>query len=398
MATTASAQTLDLRGFLTGRAAHVTGPESWMEDGFGRFDTSGTAATATAEAGVDWSPTPWFTLHAHGVARAEPDSIRGRRAGLVAGFLELHNTSETDRFHVRAGQFFLPTSRENKGDLWSSPYTVNYSAINTWMGQEVRPIGVDLEWRHTTAGFNSLTLGGTAFGGNDTMGTLLAWRGWSIGNRLPVFDELAPLPPLWSLPVFIPDQNPEGTTPFRSDMDDRIGWSARGRLGFTDRANIQWTHVDNRGDYELYGDEYSWKTKFNLIGAEIGHTESTVFAAEWIHGYTAMGPFLAFLGGRPVVVDFTSAYALVSHKRGRNRVSGRYDIFSLEDEDGAGGEDPTEDGKAWTVSWLYDLTSHVRTAVELTQVTGDSNLARESGFDPDTSGTSVLVEVRYSFW
>ncbi|HEU4523052.1 MAG TPA: hypothetical protein VFT12_13675, partial [Thermoanaerobaculia bacterium] len=332
LAPVAAAQTLDLRGFLTGRAGHASGPESWMEGGWGRFDFSDTAFTATAELGVDWTPSPYLTAHAHGVARAEPDSFRDRRAGLVAAFLDLHNTSETNRFALRAGQFFLPTSRENKGDLWSSPYTVTFSAINTWMAQEVRPIGVDLEWRHTTPGFNALTIGGTLFQNNDTMGTLLAWRGWSLGNRLPVYDELAPLAPLWSLPVFIPAQNQEGTTPFRNDLDGKTGWAARSRVNFTDRASIQLTHVDNRGDYELYGDEYSWKTKFTLLGAEIGHTESTIVAAEILHGFTGMGPFLDFLPrGRPVLVEFESAYVLVSHKRDRHRFTARLDAFLLED-------------------------------------------------------------------
>jgi len=40
----------------------------------------------------------------------------------------------------------------------------------------------------------------------------------------------------------------------------------------------------------------------------------------------------------------------------------------------------------------------VRTALEFTQVSGDSNLALESGFDPDTSAHSIVLEVRYSFW
>ena len=388
----ATGQTLDLRGFLTGRAAHASTPESWLDGGFGRFDFNDTALIASAEVGVDWTPSELVTVHAHGVARPE-------NSGLVAAFIDLHNTSETNRLSLRAGQFFLPTSRENKGDLWSSPYTVTYSAINTWMGQEVRPVGVDVEWRHTTPGFNAVTVGATAFGYNDTMGTLLAWRGWSLGNYLPVYDELAPLPPLWSLPVFISDQNPEGTTPFRSDMDGRIGWSARTRVNFTDRASIQLTHLDNRGDHELYGDEYSWKTYFTLLGIEIGHTESTVLAGEIIHGYTAMGPVLDFLPhGRPVIVEFDSAYLLLSQKRGRHRYSARVDGFRLLDEDGSDGERSDEEGFALTAAWLYDLTARIRTAIELSHVSGESNLARESGFDPDTGGTSMLLEVRYSFW
>ena len=396
LAAPAAAETLQLRGFLTGRAGHATGPESWMEGGWGRLDFSETAATAIAEAGLDWNPSSYFGVHLHGVARAEPESIRGRRAGLIAGFLELRNASDENRIQLRAGQFFLPTSRENKGDLWSSPYTVSFSALNTWMGQEVRPVGIDLEWRHTTPAFNGLTIGGTLFQNNDTMGTLLAWRGWSVGNRLPVYDELAPLPPLWSLPIFIPDQNREGTTPFRNDLDGRIGWSARARLTHTDRAVLQVTHVDNRGDYELYGDEYSWKTKFTTVGLEIGSTQGTVLAAEWLRGFTGMGPFLDFLAGRPVLVGFETAYLLISHKRGRHRVSGRFDAFWLDDRDN-GAETSAEYGTSWTAAWMYDLTPRIRTAVELTQITGDSTLAAESGFPANTDARSVIAEVRYNF-
>ena len=394
----AAADTLDVRGFLTGRAGHATGPESWMEGAFGRLDFSGAAASAIGEIGVDWDFSPYASVHLHGIARAEPSSFKGRSAGLVAGFIELRNTSETNRFQLRAGQFFLPTSRENGGDLWSSPYTVTFSAINTWMGQEVRPVGLDLEWRHTTASFNGLTLGATAFQNNDTMGTLLAWRGWSMGNRLPVYDELAPLPPLWSLPVFIPEQNREGTTPFRNDLDGITGWSARARVSHTDRAILQVTHLDNRGDYLLYADEYSWKTKFTIVAAEVGLADETVLAAEWLHGFTGMGPYLDFLPGRPVLVGFDSAYLLASHKRGRHRFSARVDGFALDDRDGSGGENSTEEGYAWTAAWLFDLSPHVRLALEHLQIEGESNLARESGFAADTGARSTIVEVRYSFW
>ena len=389
-------ETLSLRGFLTGRGATVSGRESWMEGAWGRFDATD-GATVKGEVGLDWNPSRYFGAHLHGLARVEPPDFKGDRFGVVAGYVEGRFERKRNRFQARAGQFFLPTSRENRGDLWSSPYTVTFSSLNTWMGQEVRPIGLDLEWRHTTAAFNALTIGATAFEGNDTMGTLLAWRGWSLGNRLPVFDELVPLPPLWSLPVFIPEQNREGTTPFRSDMDGRTGWSARARFAFTDRAMVQVTHLDNRGDYELYGDEYSWKTKFTMIGAEIGHPDGTVLAAEWLRGFSGMGPFLERFGTRVVLVGFESAYLLLSHKRGQNRFSARLDAFSTDDRDGLG-SNSTEDGMAWTLAWLRDLTPHIRTALELTQVSGDNTLAAESGFDEKTDARSVILEIRYSFW
>lgn len=386
LAVETQAQTLAVRGFLTGRAAGVSGPPSWTSGDWGKFDLEDGEPTLTGEVGVDWNPSKYFGAHVHGLVG--PDA-----SGLVAGFLEGRFEGDHDRFQVRAGQFFLPTSRENRGDLWSSPYTISFSAINTWMGQEVRPVGVDLEWRHTTDAFNALTIGATAFQNNDTMGTLLAWRGWTIGNRLPVYDELVPLPPLWSLPVFT-SQNPEGTTPFRNDLDGMIGWAARARVTIGDRAAVQVTRLDNRGDYLLYGDEYSWNTKFTLIGAEIGNSEHTVLAGEWMDGYTGMGPYLDFLPkGRPIIADFESWYALLSHKRGRNRFSARYDAFAMEDLDGSRAETNEEEGVAWTVAWLFDLTPHFRTGVEFTQISADSALAEQI-----LDARSVTFEVRYSFW
>src|SRR5207237_10694641 len=101
--------------------------------------------------GVDWQPVSHFLVHAHGVARAEPSENRGRRAGLVNAYVEADFDNGRNDFNVRAGQFFLGTSRENTGDLWSSPSTVNYSAVNSWIAQEVRPIGVNAEWRLLTS-------------------------------------------------------------------------------------------------------------------------------------------------------------------------------------------------------------------------------------------------------
>ena len=396
--TAGAQQTLFVRGFLTGRIAGTTGPSSWMEGTeWGRFDVADGKPALTGELGIDWNPSKHFGAHVHGLARAEPEEFKGERYGLVAAFVEGRFGSEQNHFQIRGGQFFLPTSRENKGDLWSSPYTISFSALNTWMGQEVRPVGVDLEYRHTTASFNSLTIGATAFQDNDTMGTLLAWRGWTVGNRLPVYDELVPLPPLWSLPVFT-QQNLEGSTPFRNDLDGMTGWAARAKYSVGDRGNIQITRLDNRGDYELYGDEYSWNTKFTAIGGEIGSTESTVLAAEYLVGYTAMGPYLDFLPGRPVIVDFDAWYALLSHKRGRNRFSARIEGFTMTDEDNGNSETSDEDGYAWTFAWLFELTPHLRTGLEFTQVVAESTMAAESGQDANTDGRSLLLEVRYGFW
>ncbi|HWW62287.1 MAG TPA: hypothetical protein VN181_13025, partial [Thermoanaerobaculia bacterium] len=233
-ALSASAEQFHLIGFVSGRGVNASGPESWLAGGFGRMQAGGdrNAAFAGAQLGADWEPSQYFDVHVSGAARHDPWEDD---AGLVEAYADARAIFANDQIQLRAGQFFLPTSRENKGDLWTSPYTINFSALNSWIGEEVRPIGADLEWRHTSAHGNVYTLGGTAFRGNDTMGALLAWRGWSVGNRLSLFDETVRLPKLWSLPRWFPEQRLDGTQPFGRDLDGRTGFAGRFRFTLPER-------------------------------------------------------------------------------------------------------------------------------------------------------------------
>lgn len=395
-ATSLSAQTFDLTGYVAARGVNATGPPSWLERGFGRLEAGGDRDdyTAVANLGIDWRPTSWLDLHASGVARKDPEDFGGDKAGLVEAYADLHKEFGFDEVRVRGGSFFLPTSKENKGDNWSSPYTIHFSALNTWIGEEVRPIGVDLQYRHTTRAGHTLTGGFTAFRGNDTMGTLLGWRGWTVGDRLTTYDETLPLPPLGSLADDGPfwKQRDAGTQPFGKDLDDHTGISARVRYGIPQRGNIQYTYVDNGGDRRLYGDQYSWDTRFQIIGAELGNPDDLIGAAEYLRGDTYMG-----IAEPDVETEFWSTYLLVSEKRGRSRWTARYELFSATDKDKSTAEDNDESGRSWTLTWMHDVTPHLRAAVEFTQVTGNRPAAQQYGFDPSTTGRSYTVEVRWVF-
>lgn len=382
-----SAQTFRFSGFLSAREVNATGPSSWTSGGFGRLDAGGdtTVNRVNAQIGADWSPATWLSLHASGVAR---NAEGGRKAGLVEGFAELHG----EKWRVRAGQFFLPTSRENVDPLWTSPYTISFSALNSWIGEEVRPIGVDLQVQPNFY----LTAGATAFRGNDTMGTLLAWRGWSVGNRLSVYGEALPLPPLFSIgkPGYFRWQR-DGTTAIGRDLKEHNGWSARVRGTLPERALIQVTHVVSGGDRELYKDEYSWDTKYTLVSAEIGSRDATILAAEYMNGSAGMGewdPAHAF-----VQTDFSAGYLLVSRKMGRLRGSARFDVFATTDRDHSIAETNKEHGRSWTLAAFYEPHEHTRVGLEFVQITGRRIAAEESGFDGNTDGRTVTLEVRYSF-
>ncbi|MEO8277019.1 MAG: hypothetical protein ABI639_12460 [Thermoanaerobaculia bacterium] len=49
------------------------------------------------------------------------------------------------RMQARAGVFYPPISLENTGPGWSSPYTLSFSAIDSWIGEEVRTLGAEIE-------------------------------------------------------------------------------------------------------------------------------------------------------------------------------------------------------------------------------------------------------------
>jgi hypothetical protein len=394
----AQQQTFRLLGVLSGRGVYATGQPSWLSGGFGRLDVGAGGVRehrnellAIAQLGAEWAPVSWFDAHVSGVARREPDAAGGRRAGLVEGYVDLR----AGEFQLRAGEFFLPTSRENRDELWTSPYTITLSAWNSWIAQEVRPIGVDGEWKHL--GSSAVyTLAGTAFKGNDSMGSLLAWRGWSLGNRLSVHNEVLPLPPLFSLRdprMFGANQRGDGTLPIGRDLDGRIGWSARVRVTIPERGMIQFARVDNRGERELYRGEYAWATAFNVVSTEVGTRDTTLVAAEFGWGNTGMG----FAPNARVQMKFDAGYLLVSHKLGKMRYSGRFDSFATIDRDHSIAETNTEHGRSWTLAAFYEPNEHSRTGLEFTNVTGGRVAAAESGFDPNTDARTLIAEVRYRF-
>ena len=398
LATSAHAAVLfETHGILSASGINVQSQPSWLEGGWGRLQAGASSpddhrnmALGFAHIGADAFFTNWFAVHANGVARGEPSRYGGRTTGLVEAYADITPLdTERDRLRLRAGMFFLPTSRENVGPLWSSPYTITFSAWNSWIGEEFRPIGAELEYRH-----ERLTLGAGAFAGNDTSGTLIAWRGWAMHSRLTTYNEVLPLPPLYSLSdpkYFGGKQRPDGTKPFGSDLDGRAGWTGRVRYAVPQRFTIQLTAVDNRGDQKLYHGEYAWYTDFLLLGADWHPTDHTTLAAEAANGETAMG-----YPRTKVEVYFRTAYLLASQEFGRHRLSARIERFHNTEGDYFA-EDNSEEGNAFTFAYFFVPREHLRLGLELVKVNAQKPAALQSGSDPDTSGRTITAEARWSW-
>jgi hypothetical protein len=437
LGTTAAAGEIDFHGFGFIRGIGVGGQSPWIEGGFGRLTEGADAPGATdwtgramLHVGIDWKPVDTLLIHVHGLGRAEPEAAGGERFGIPEGFIQFQpELSATLSTRLRAGLFFPGTSLENTEPLWMSPYTITLSALNTWTGEELRLAGLEgrLFW---SDGRDTLHVGGTGFLANDTLGTLIAWRGWSMSDRFTVAGELLPLPPLFSLEddgAFF-RQRDDGTRPI-DEIDDRVGWMARAGWERLDRVTLQAAYFDNGGDRKLYEGQYSWDTRFWVVGAKLNLGHGLELLAEGMLGNTLMGeetyeydeeehtdPYGGQTPGRypypypyptpypnqptPAVgyvdMDFATAYGLLTWQRSQFRVSLRYDWFENQDNDGTA-EDTSEDGQAVTVAAFWTPIDHLRIGAEYLDLRSQRKAAEQSGADPDTDAWKATLEARISF-
>ena len=399
----ARGQSVEVHGVAAGRIYAVEGQTSWVDGGYGRLtEGAGEAFDGAAgyrgrlHLGVDLDLSETLRLHTHGTLHVEPGSSRRQRAGLVEAFLQFRpELSPRTTLRFRAGLYFPPTSLENTERLWQSPYTITLSALNTWIGEEVRLVGLDAQVQRKVGREDRVDLAGGFFGVNDPSGTLLAWRGWAFGDRLTTVGEALALPPLTSLAPggAFADQRKDGTVPF-DELDGGLGWQARARWARPGVALVQAAWTDNRGDRRLYRGQYSWRTRFAQTGVQVHLGPNLTFAAEGALGDTGMGPGVP--GGPRVEMRFRVGYALASWAWKGVRLTGRIDGFRNEDRDGTA-EPNDERGWSFTIAGFWQPFSFARLGLEYIDVRADRPAAGFSGADPDTHARRAQAEVRLLF-
>src|SRR5882672_955254 len=216
------------------------------------------------------------------------------------------------RLRVKAGAFYPPISLENRAAGWESPYTLSYSAINTWLGVEVRTIGLEaqLDWLGTRTG-HDFDLGLTAG----------AFR-WNVYAGV------------------------------------------EGR--YLDRVVLRVLRYDNRADptqIDTVSGAIAWDTRFNSAGLRVESSTGWTGILQWLDGETIIAP-----PGVQLVWPFRAQFALLSKRFGRQTLSARYDRFKVDSSvDGS-----YQSGHAWTAAWLFDADAHWRVALEWLRVRSNS--------------------------
>ena len=289
------------------------------------------------------------------------------------------------RFRLKAGAFHAPISLENRAAGWESPYTLSYSAINTWLGEELRTIGVEgqLDWLGTRTGHRfDLALTGGLFGWNDPAGSVVAARGFSLSDRqTTLFGRVGSTnSPLRAVELF-------------HEIDGHAGAYAAIEGRYFDRVVIRALRYDNRADPGAFDSSirtYAWDTDFNALGLRAESAGGWTLIAQYLDGETYVEPPS---GDREW--PFKARFALVSRQMRNHRLSVRYDSFVVNSEttNGSG----AQQGHAWTAAYVFEPDNHWRFSLEWLRVTSDTaNRALELGLPRDAVETQVQLAVRFA--
>lgn len=389
-------------GLVEVRGAHVRGAPGWLDSGLGKLrygEIDGHASTLATLPQASLLLDVRFSevLSAH--VQVNLDGERDRAgtlatAGLVEAFVGWRpEPSPSLRVRARLGLFFPPVSLEHPNPAWSTEHTITPSAINTWVGEEVRSTGAELElaWKGADS---EVAATGAVFGNNDPSGTLLAWRGFALHDRQTVSGDRLPLAPITAIRAPSPfSRQAPWDAPIR-EMDGRLGWYAGGSVrvaGVTFRG-LYW---DNRADPAYFdGFQYGWRTQFASVALRARAGSHLELLAQYLGGRTRMGSVL----GATTAVDagFTAAYGLAAVSAGRHRVAVRYDWFEVQDDDTFGLLDPNEeDGDAWTAAYTLKTGAHHRLAAEYLRVKSDR--PARTGIGRPVRETEALYQVSFRF-
>jgi hypothetical protein len=302
------------------------------------------------------------------------------------------------RFRLKAGAFYAPISLENRAAGWESPYTLSYSAINTWLGEELRTIGVEgqIDWLgpdsgHGFAGHElkvALTAG--VFGWNDPAGVVIANRGFNLSDRqTTLFGR-----------VGASNSGPLKPMELFHEIDGRPGYYAGVEGRYFDRLVIRALHYDNRADPAAFDPAthmFAWETHFNSVGLRAESANGWTAIVQWLAGETYIEPH-----DEDMRWPFRARFALLSRQMGNHRLSIRYDSFAVDSryDDGDGGR--PQHGRAWTAAYVFEPDTHrqdmkCKVTLEWLRVTSDSPYRIiELGTPGVATETQVQLAVRFA--
>jgi len=380
---------------LDGRLVSVEAPPPFIAGGFGSLRFGGNESglrigrirlAATQTFGNLWS------VHLDASSWGDHDKIP---AGLTEAWLQLRPYPFAGpfggyRLRIKTGAFYAPISLENRTSGWESPYSLSYSAINSWLGEEVRTIGTEaqLDWLGTRSG-QAFEIGLTAglFGWNDGAGTALAYGGFTLTDRQTV---------LWGRAGAPGTRLLNRAEPFR-EMSGNAGAYGGVEVRYFDRVVLRFLRYDNDanpGTPDPVTHAQSWSTTFDSAGVRAESGNGWTVIGQYLNGGTYISPT-----GEDRRWPFRATFALLSKRFGPHTFSVRYDRFEVDgpgdDEDE--GSEVWQKGHALTLAYIFQPGPQWRITLEWLHVTGASYSLEEFADGPPlVRQTQVQLALRYA--
>ncbi|MBL4721826.1 MAG: hypothetical protein JKY20_11945 [Alphaproteobacteria bacterium] len=290
---------------------------------------------------------------------------------------------------MKVGAFFPPVSLENTDIAWQSPYTITWSAMNSWIGEDIRAMGGELTSKYRYDG-GDVAVGGAVFLGGDLSGTILNDRGWSMHDRATgLFDRVtkpansSAFQPRGDITPFKELDNSPGAYVFVRGEDENIG----GEFLITAFDNFTDESATSRG-------RGAWRTRFLSGGVGYFLPFDVELIAQALIGETERrAP-----SGLRLDDSFAAGFLMLSvfaDEDEKHRLSLRHDRFRVNDRIGAGVR--RERGSAWTAAYSYRPDDYHRLSVELLSIDSTRPSREATGVSADQRDTTLQTSYRFSF-
>jgi hypothetical protein len=377
---------LSLRALLDARVVGQGPRPSTLEGGPGKTRYGGVIENNEAEtitrfalsqfalqpvATLPWGIRAWAQLNwdvdvdTNGDAGAYSNAPR-----LVEGLLR-KEWGGADRGGAIQGGVTTPAfSLENTGPAWTPLATLTPSAANTWLWQDVKPVGLEGEWWGSMmTDFQIDTAAGVGWG-SDQLGTALAHRGWVLSDYLSGVNSAQE----------VSTSGPEWNAFYERDGTPAV-WGGASVSDPLRLAELRVGYFDNLGNLSVNG---VWETRFGEAGLQVEPLAGLEILTQGMVGNTTVR-------GKGLESRFSSWYSLVSYRYAGNRFSVRYDNFSVTDVDGP----PATAESGYAVTFAYLLEFWLRHRVGFEYIYVDSERPGGAPHHMSQRGWQLSYRFRY---
>ena len=385
----ASAQDVGAHGYLDCRLIARADERSWADGGLGktRFGSGG-FSPACVQAGI--VATAQVTPALLALADVQYQTTDHNAVSVLEAYLRYRPVSTTPlRWSVKLGEFFPPISLENDAIGWTSPWTLTPSAINSWVGEELRTIGAEatIEWRRETG---TISAYGALYGWNDPTGILLNVRGWALHDLWTGLIDRPRVPDIYATTRRPPEPIPLRTSEFL-EIDKRVGYYAGASWDEVGIGHFDILYYNNEADPTAETTEMAWETQFWNIGlsTEIG---PVTLLAQGMRGSTYFMPSETFWSD----TWFESAYLLAGWNINEAwRLAGRAEVFSTDERRPGTGIPMSEHGHAFTAAINYLPNDWLRLTGEYIRVESTRRQRTRGGLDPHAVEDQFQLSARF---